>query len=49
MGSNIRTRPGKSRISSNIEENRGQGSPSTLASGEGSTTNAIDSSSRNSD
>ncbi|XP_054821403.1 protein MEI2-like 1 isoform X2 [Prosopis cineraria] len=52
MGTNVRMRPGKSRCSTNNEENRSQGSPSTLASVEGSTTNGIDSSlssSRNSD
>ncbi|KAI9079639.1 hypothetical protein K1719_038260 [Acacia pycnantha] len=52
MGANIRMRPGKSRSSGNNEENRSQGSPSTLASGEGSNTNGTDSllsSSRNSD
>ncbi|KAK7350742.1 hypothetical protein VNO77_09653 [Canavalia gladiata] len=50
LGTNIRVRPGKSRINSN-EENRSQGNPSTLASGEESA-NGIESSlssSRNSD
>lgn len=42
MGTNIRLRPGKSRTSGN-EEHSSQGSPLTLASGEGST-NGIDSS-----
>ncbi|KAK7358714.1 hypothetical protein VNO77_00652 [Canavalia gladiata] len=42
MGANIRLRPGKSRSSGN-EENRGQGSPSTLTSGEESA-DGIDSS-----
>ncbi|XP_027341266.1 protein MEI2-like 1 isoform X4 [Abrus precatorius] len=46
MGANIRLRPGKSRTSGS-EENRSQGSPSTLGSGEESA-NGIDSS-RNSD
>ncbi|KAK7316863.1 hypothetical protein RJT34_00626 [Clitoria ternatea] len=42
LGTNIRVRPGKSRISGN-DENRGQGNPSALASGEEST-NGIESS-----
>ncbi|KAL5174155.1 Protein MEI2-like 1 [Glycine soja] len=42
MGANIRLRPGKSRTAGN-EENRSQGSPSTLSSGEESA-NGIDSS-----
>ncbi|XP_019414899.1 PREDICTED: protein MEI2-like 4 [Lupinus angustifolius] len=46
LGNNIRLRPGKSRTSAS-EENRGQGNPSTSASGEEST-NGIESS-RNSD
>ncbi|RZC13364.1 Protein MEI2-like 4 isoform G [Glycine soja] len=41
MGANIRLRPGKSRTAGN-EENRSQGSPSTLSSGEDA--NGIDSS-----
>ncbi|RDX77812.1 Protein MEI2-like 1, partial [Mucuna pruriens] len=50
LGNNIRVRPGKSRINGN-EENRSQGNPSSLASGEesGNGIESSSSSSKNSD
>ncbi|XP_020208629.1 protein MEI2-like 1 isoform X2 [Cajanus cajan] len=50
LGNNVRVRPGKSRINAN-EENRSQGNPSSLASGEdsGNGMESSSSSSKNSD